>query len=147
MTPYDNFQMNIVNARVKNNLSQAELAKKAGLTARTVERLETGELKPGVSSALRIADALGITLDKLFGLSPQDELIVYERTATPKEIASKVKLIREQSRLKHYQFAESLGITRRQLLSIEKGVHKPRLSIAFIIKSNYGISLDSLYKI
>jgi DNA-binding XRE family transcriptional regulator len=47
-------------ARMTQRLSQAELAELAGVTARTIGRLELGQHSPKPLTAYRLADALGI---------------------------------------------------------------------------------------
>src|SRR4029450_837426 len=48
-------------------LSQAELAKKAGISLRQLARYEAGDQQPVLSAAVALADALGISMDELAG--------------------------------------------------------------------------------
>lgn len=48
-------------------LSQAELAKTAGISVRQLARYEAGEQQPVLSAAVELADALGISLGQLAG--------------------------------------------------------------------------------
>jgi transcriptional regulator with XRE-family HTH domain len=48
-------------------LSQAELAKKAGISLRQLARYEAGDQQPVLSAAVALADALGISMDQLAG--------------------------------------------------------------------------------
>ena len=58
--------------RQKKGLTQNQLAEKAGLTIATIGRIETG-IRQGtnITTLQRMADALGISLDKL--LNPPKE--------------------------------------------------------------------------
>lgn len=47
------------------NVSVKELAKRAGISAMTVYRYETGKRTPDVGIAQRIAEALSVTVDDL----------------------------------------------------------------------------------
>lgn len=53
--------------REKANLSQAQLAKSAGIAVNSYQRYEYGEREPKISTVIRMADALGITIDELCG--------------------------------------------------------------------------------
>lgn len=44
-------------------MSRMELAEKAGITERTVRNLESGVYKPSMPTAIKLAEALGVTLD------------------------------------------------------------------------------------
>ena len=56
--------------RMEAGLTQAELAEKAGVTARTIQNYELGNRKPSKMEAVqKIADALGTTTEYLLGSS------------------------------------------------------------------------------
>ena len=50
------------------NLTQADLAELAGVTRRSVNAIEGGRMVPSVLLALRIARALGVTVETIFSL-------------------------------------------------------------------------------
>lgn len=54
-------------ARETRQLTQAELAEKAGLPAAAISHFETGIRLPGTSTLRKLADALGVSLDFLLG--------------------------------------------------------------------------------
>ena len=54
--------------RAKRDLTQADLADMAGVTRRSVNAIETGRMVPSVLLALRIARALGVTVETIFHL-------------------------------------------------------------------------------
>ncbi|MFO0840857.1 MAG: helix-turn-helix transcriptional regulator [Gemmataceae bacterium] len=53
--------------RLAGKLSQAELAKRSGLSARNVQNWEQGHRVPRAPSLLALARALGVTVDTLLG--------------------------------------------------------------------------------
>ena len=53
-------------ARVEHNLTQAELAKKAGVTRQTIGLIENGGYNPTLYLCIAIAKALDKTLNDLF---------------------------------------------------------------------------------
>lgn len=60
----------LAGARLAMNLTQAALAEQAGLSKRTVERLESGEVAARLSAFLRVCRVLGL-LDRLDALLPE----------------------------------------------------------------------------
>jgi transcriptional regulator with XRE-family HTH domain len=59
--------------RLESNMSQAQLAEQAGISKRTVERLESGSVAVQVSGLIRVCKALGI-IDRLDLLAPEPGL-------------------------------------------------------------------------
>ncbi|MBU0672380.1 MAG: helix-turn-helix transcriptional regulator, partial [Candidatus Margulisbacteria bacterium] len=53
--------------RSKHSLSQFQLAHKAGLTVTAIANYEQGRAKPSYEVLIKIADALGVSLDELVG--------------------------------------------------------------------------------
>ncbi len=53
-------------ARVEHDLSQADLAKKVGVTRQTIGLIEQGKYNPSLQLCLSICKTLGKTLDELF---------------------------------------------------------------------------------
>jgi putative transcriptional regulator len=54
--------------RAMRDLTQADLAARAGVTRRSVNAIETGRMVPSVLLGLKLARALGVTIDELFRL-------------------------------------------------------------------------------
>ena len=54
--------------RAMRNLTQADLAELAGVTRRSVNAIEAGRMVPSVLLALKIAHALGVTVETIFSL-------------------------------------------------------------------------------
>lgn len=59
--------------RIELNMSQTELAKKAGVTRQTIGLIEAGEFNPSIKLCLSICWALGSTLDELFWEDEENE--------------------------------------------------------------------------
>ncbi|WP_300351026.1 helix-turn-helix transcriptional regulator [Clostridium sp.] len=53
-------------ARVENDLSQDDLAKKVGVTRQTISMIESGKYNPTLKLCISICKELGKTLDELF---------------------------------------------------------------------------------
>lgn len=56
---------NIQTIRLKKKLSRNELAKKIGVSQQFIQQMETGQKRPSLDTALRLAAALGCKLDDL----------------------------------------------------------------------------------
>lgn len=54
--------------RAMRDLTQADLAELSGTTRRSINAIETGRMVPSVVLALRIARALGVSMETVFQL-------------------------------------------------------------------------------
>lgn len=54
--------------RARLNLTQADLAQRAGITRKSIHAIETGQMVPSTILALKLAKTLGITVEELFSL-------------------------------------------------------------------------------
>jgi putative transcriptional regulator len=54
--------------RAMRNLTQGDLAVLAGVTRKSVNAIETGRMVPSIVLALKLARALGVTVDAIFSL-------------------------------------------------------------------------------
>lgn len=52
--------------RIELNMSQTDLASKAGVTRQTIGLIESGEFNPSIKLCIAICKALDCTLDDLF---------------------------------------------------------------------------------
>ncbi len=69
----DTLASNIRTRRRALDLSQSELAERAGLTPDLIWNYERANYTPGADKAYAIAEALGCTLDELCGFAPMRE--------------------------------------------------------------------------
>ena len=58
--------------RAVRDLTQAELAAKAGVTRKSVNAIETGKMVPSVLLALKLARALEVPIDTIFVLKSDE---------------------------------------------------------------------------
>ena len=59
--------------RIELNMSQTELAQKAGVTRQTIGLIEAGDFNPSIKLCIAICKALGSTLDELFWEDEENE--------------------------------------------------------------------------
>jgi transcriptional regulator with XRE-family HTH domain len=64
---------NIVKARVDKRMKQKDLMEKADLSQRYLSALEHDKVDPRLSILVRLAKALGVTLDSLAGLHEESQ--------------------------------------------------------------------------
>lgn len=65
MTIQNEFAHHLYVCRNQKGLSQAEVAESANLSVRHYQELEIGRANPLLSTAIRLAETLGISLDAL----------------------------------------------------------------------------------
>ncbi len=63
---------NIQSLRKQAGLTQEALAGKIGVARQTVVKWESGESSPDLEAAGRLAGALGVTIDDLVGMPPEE---------------------------------------------------------------------------
>jgi putative transcriptional regulator len=56
--------------RARMGLTQAGLAQLAGITRKSINAIETGQMVPSTVLALKLARTLGLTVEELFALEP-----------------------------------------------------------------------------
>jgi putative transcriptional regulator len=54
--------------RARLDLTQAELAEHAGVTRKSINAIETGNMVPSTILALKLAKVLGVTVEDLFAI-------------------------------------------------------------------------------
>jgi putative transcriptional regulator len=64
----DELDVRLRDERQRRNLTQAELAELVGVSRKTINTVENGVFVPSTILALRLAKALGTTVEKLFRL-------------------------------------------------------------------------------
>ncbi len=59
--------------RIELDMSQTELAQKAGVTRQTIGLIESGDFNPSIKLCVQICKALGVTLNDLFWEEDENE--------------------------------------------------------------------------
>jgi|LauGreDrversion4_2_1035121.scaffolds.fasta_scaffold31624_5 transcriptional regulator with XRE-family HTH domain len=63
----ENISESVRTHRTNKGWSQLELANRAGLDRKTVNRVENGRFAPSVETLLLVGDALGVSMNNLLG--------------------------------------------------------------------------------
>ena len=69
------FAVRLKAVRERRGMSQAELAKKAGLQPTAVSHFETGTRSPSFDNLRKLTDALNVSTDYLMGRSEKEEMM------------------------------------------------------------------------
>lgn len=87
--------LNLKFLRVQSGLTLEDLARDSGLTKSYLSKVERGVSSPSIESALNIAKALGVTVDRLFGQHAEDDPLTIVRAFGNKreEITTNLSLV------------------------------------------------------
>ena len=72
--------MNLQAVRKSTGLTQQQLADKSGIHRVTVARIESNSSSTTMETAIKLAAALGCTIDELFGIVDHNASIAHEGT-------------------------------------------------------------------
>ena len=67
---------NVADARSRRNMSQSQLAERAGIPRSTITHIESGQGNPALRNLARVAAALGVGLDELVSEPRSDFLLI-----------------------------------------------------------------------
>jgi transcriptional regulator with XRE-family HTH domain len=100
--------------RMKRNMKGDTLSELAGFSRHTIMRYENNQSEPSFDDLKKVADALGIEVDKLY-----DEYYRFLDYPYPQ----RVKQMRAENNLLQRQLGEMLGVNRRAIERWEHGKH------------------------
>jgi putative transcriptional regulator len=70
--------------RAIHDLTQAELAERAGITRKSVNAIEAGRMVPSVLLALKLARVLGVSVETLFSLDDAGSALAATPASPPR---------------------------------------------------------------
>ena len=87
--------LNLKFLRVQSGLTLEQLATDSGLTRSYLSKLERGLSSPSIGSALKIAEALGTSLDRLYGQQDDKDpvAIVRAKNGKPGDVSTHLSLV------------------------------------------------------
>lgn len=123
-------------------ISQAQLARLAGVPKGTFQRYETGDREPPLSVARAIAEALDVSLAELAGQVPAGE----DPVETPglSVVGEVMQARRRELGLTQTRVANTAGLALEAYQRYESGDQEPSLAAAAAICSALDISLPTL---
>ena len=69
----EEFRLQFRTIRERRGLTQVALGQRAGMAPASISHFETGQRVPSLESLVRLADALGVSVDELLGRVPTNE--------------------------------------------------------------------------
>lgn len=73
---------NLISVRKEKGLSQKSVSIKSGIIASTISRIETCEVSPNLSTITRLANALDVSVERLFKSDYQDNKTLMDKLKT-----------------------------------------------------------------
>lgn len=138
-------------ARVEAGRSTRELAKLAGMSAKRLAALEAGEAEPALGELEALAHYLNVPIDDLMRDNTVDsdeprKQPDFKMMAALRQriIGARLKQARMERGESLKQSAESMGLTRAQLHSIEMGRRPLPVSRMLKLIKHYNITVDQL---
>jgi len=85
--------VNLKMLRINSNITLEELALQSGLTRSYLSKVERGLSVPSIAAALRIAQALNVSVEILFGSNATSEPFTITRKAVPRSDADTTQIL------------------------------------------------------
>jgi transcriptional regulator with XRE-family HTH domain len=120
----------IASRRKKLGLSQGDLASALGYTDTAISKIESGMSSPPISVLPLLADQLKVKLVDLLKMNENPE--PFEGTNPPflaENVGHNIRAIRLHLHLRQGEAAERIGVSKRTLITYEKGDACPSLAV------------------
>lgn len=127
---------NLKSLRLKNNLTQAALAKELNVTQNAVYQWENGKREPSSEMVEKIANYFKVSPNYLMGWE--------QKKGIDSTIANNIVKYRKLYKISQKQLADYLGISTNVLSKIEKGEISPSPDEVIKISKGLGLPLEDL---
>ncbi len=133
----------IANLRIKNNLSQAKMAKLLNVSLKTYKAYENGHKIMKLKTLDLINKYFNISIDRLLKLTKERRYNTTYKKINYNHLVMQIVLIRKLHKLSQKELAKQMNINTHTLIRYEKG---EEISIIFLIKfaKKFNISVDYL---
>jgi transcriptional regulator with XRE-family HTH domain len=135
--------------RSQTGMTQAALARDLGLSRFYINNIESGRKQASLDVALRVAEALGVSLDYLLNDQVPVKNVIREIRSPQRPslalLPSKLRHQRERHGLTQAALANVLGLKTHSAVSmLESGERLPATDTLARIAAVYGVSIDYL---
>ena len=110
----DTFALNLKRRAEQLGISNAEVARRAGLSDRRYGNYVSGVREPDLSTLVRIADALGISVDELLGVAATENTVRTVEEQFQDRIAVALKALKSDDLQRLVLMIEALATTSKQ---------------------------------
>ena len=132
--------------RIKNGLSQNEVADKLGYTIQSISQWENGKSFPSLTIWSKYASILKVDLNGFLLEKEQKEDSICEELKFNIDVFSrKLKYLRKKNNYTQSQLASILNISKKTIISYEKGLSTPNKEQFIALCNLYSISANGLY--
>lgn len=132
--------------RIKNGLSQNEVADKLGYTIQSISQWENGKSFPSLTIWSKYASILKVDLNGFLLEKEQKEDGICEELKFNIDVFSrKLKYLRKKNNYTQSQLASILNVSKKTIISYEKGLSTPNKEQFIALCNLYSISANGLY--
>ncbi|MEI3855671.1 MULTISPECIES: helix-turn-helix domain-containing protein [unclassified Ensifer] len=110
----DTFALNLKRRAEQLGISNAEVARRAGLSDRRYGNYVSGVREPDLSTLVRIADVLGISVDELLGVNATDNKVRTVEEQFQDRIAVALKALKSEDLRRLVLMIEALAAAPKQ---------------------------------
>ena len=136
----------LTNRRIDVGLSQTALADKLGYTVQSISQWENGKSYPPLPLWSKYASLLEVDLESfLLEKNHLDDHLSEEKTFDIDAFAKYLTILRKRNGLTQKHLADLLGVSKRTIISYEKGFSTPNKKQFIILCNLYKITANTLY--
>lgn len=125
----------------RKNITQGELAQKAGLTSATITHYITGRSTPTHKNIMKIADCLGVS-PQVFYVDANECMPYIGKTKD--NLPTNLKRLIDERKITQSQIANEIGVSRQAVSLYVNGTQFPSQSVLEAIANYFGVTPDDL---
>lgn len=106
------FNINLKNLRIAQNLYQKDIAKKLNISTDTYGAWERGNNEPSIDIIKKLANLFNVSIDYLLGNEEEDGRIIVQELELPsdeKKVLEKYRILPPELKAVSYEYIKSLG--------------------------------------
>ncbi|MGN8276762.1 helix-turn-helix domain-containing protein [Pseudomonas sp. SMN5] len=136
----ENFAEKLATLRAQKGFTQRELGAMAGVAWSMISKYEAGQSMPRLKVLMRLAEALGVTIEELRGGDPKNAsgLKIYEG------FSARLVNERHKANVSRQKLSELTGMARKEITDLELGVLLPSEDDVHKITNALGIDVLTL---
>ena len=137
------FGQHLRDLRLQTGMKQSELAERMNLHMQTVSRWERGISEPDIAALGDLARALGVSLERLFGVPEEGEGLT--GCFDVWKLGQTIGRLRNERNETQKDLAQQFGISADAVSRWERGLSAPTMEQLVYLAQHFGISVSGLY--